>query len=127
MDLQGQWRFCTEDNSDFALPDFDDSAWKMKSIPANWFLGGLDHHGVVWFRHEFRQRRREEFASLRFDGVDYFADAYLNGEHLTLACTWAQGGGSRAPLDPTNRTGHSRIIRMPKLKKGGPRKSIRSP
>ena len=52
------------------------------SIPANWFLGGLDHHGVVWFRHEFRHRPRGKFTSLHFDGVDYFADVYLNGEHL---------------------------------------------
>jgi beta-galactosidase/beta-glucuronidase len=82
MNLAGHWRFCTEDNSDFAQPGYVDSSWKTMSIPANWFLGGLDHHGVVWFRHEFRHRARREFTALHFDGVDYFADVYLNGEHL---------------------------------------------
>lgn len=49
-------------------------------IPQNWFLGGLDHHGVVWFRYEFRTRTHPgKFATLHFNGVDYFADVYLNG------------------------------------------------
>jgi len=52
------------------------------NIPANWFLGGLDHHGVVWFRHEFRFRARAEFTAIHFEGVDYFADVYLNGDYL---------------------------------------------
>lgn len=51
-------------------------------IPINWFLAGLDHHGVVWFRREFRYRPQGEFTSLCFDGVDYFADVFLNGELL---------------------------------------------
>src|SRR5450759_3586053 len=82
MDLTGFWRFCTEDNFDFAQPDFDDSTWKTMFIPSNWFLGGLDHHGVVWFRYEFHHRSHREFAAIHFDGVDYFADVYLNGLHL---------------------------------------------
>ena len=82
MNLSGNWRYCTEDNPDFSQPDFDDSAWKTMSIPANWFLGGLDHHGVVWFRHEFSYRPHHGLASLHFDGIDYFSDVYLNGVHL---------------------------------------------
>jgi hypothetical protein len=82
MNLAGHWRFSSEDNPDHAQPDFDDSTWKSMPIPSNWFLGGLDHHGVAWFRHEFRHRRRGEFTDLNFEGVDYFADVYLNGKHL---------------------------------------------
>jgi hypothetical protein len=82
MNLTSRWRFCTEDNHDFAQPGYDDSAWKMMYIPSNWFLGGLDHHGVVWFRHEFLHSRRGGYTDLHFDGVDYFADVFLNGEHL---------------------------------------------
>jgi beta-mannosidase len=82
MNLSGLWRFSTEDNSDFAQAGYDDSDWKTMPIPGNWFLGGLDHHGVVWFRREFRHRRGGEFTTLHFDGVDYFADVYLNGKHL---------------------------------------------
>jgi hypothetical protein len=82
LSLSGNWRYCTEDNPDFPQPGYDDSDWKTMFIPANWFLGGLDHHGVVWFRHEFRHRRRGEFATLHFEGVDYFTDVYLNGKNL---------------------------------------------
>ncbi len=82
MNITGLWRFCTEDNPNFALSSYDDSAWKTMSIPANWFLGGLDHHGVVWFRREFDHLAGGEFTTLHFDGVDYFADVYLNGEFV---------------------------------------------
>jgi len=61
MNLAGLWRFCTEDNSDFATPGYNDSSWKTMFIPSNWFLGGLDHHGVVWFRYEFRFVRKAIF------------------------------------------------------------------
>ena len=82
LSLSGNWLYSTEDHPDFARPDFDDSAWQTMHIPQNWFLGGLDHHGVVWFRHEFSYTPKEAYARLRFDGVDYFADVFLNGEHL---------------------------------------------
>ncbi len=51
-------------------------------VPVNWYLSGLDHHGVVWFRREFQLRPRLQHISLHFDGVDYFADVFLNGELL---------------------------------------------
>jgi beta-galactosidase/beta-glucuronidase len=82
LSLSGNWHYSTEDQPDFALPGFDDSLWQTMHIPQNWFLGGLDHHGVVWFRCEFNYRSKEEFASLHLDGVDYFSDAYLNGSYL---------------------------------------------
>jgi hypothetical protein len=80
--LSGNWRYRLEDDPDFAQPGWDDSAWEEMAIPRNWFLAGLDHHGVVWFRREFRHRPRQPYARLHFDGVDYFADVYLNGTHL---------------------------------------------
>jgi beta-galactosidase/beta-glucuronidase len=82
--LSGNWRYNTIDNADFALPSCDDSTWATMSIPRNWFLGGLDHHGVVWFRYEFDYKRSDErpYQTLRFDGVDYFCDVYLNGKLL---------------------------------------------
>jgi len=82
LSFSGKWRYCAEDIPDFGQPDFDDSAWKTMFIPANWFLGGLDHHGVVWFRYEFNLRSHGEFTTIHFDGVDYFADIYLNGKYL---------------------------------------------
>lgn len=84
MDLSGQWRYCIEDNLAFSQVDRDDSSWKTMFIPQNWFLAGLDHHGVVWFRYEFEYLSPREFATLHFDGIDYFADVFLNG--VLLGC-----------------------------------------
>jgi len=80
--LNGLWRYTTEDKPIFGEPSFDDSTWGKMPIPLNWYLGGLDHHGVVWFRRKFQLRPHSEHITLHFDGVDYFADVYLNGEHL---------------------------------------------
>jgi len=83
LNLAGLWRYRAEDDPDFSRPELDDSGWEGMRVPQNWFLGGLDHHGVVWFRTEFRRRVQPgSFATLRFDGVDYFADVYLNGTLL---------------------------------------------
>ncbi len=83
MDLAGTWRYSLEDNPDFSRPSYDDSGWETMHIPQNWFLAGRDHHGAAWFRTDFRYRTQAgKFARLRFAGVDYFADVYLNGEHL---------------------------------------------
>jgi beta-mannosidase len=80
--LTGNWQYCTEDRPEFALPGFDDTGWPRMQIPQNWFLGGLDHHGVVWYRHVFHHKPKANFATLRFEGVDYSADVYLNGQLL---------------------------------------------
>ncbi|MGD0612859.1 MAG: sugar-binding domain-containing protein [Anaerolineales bacterium] len=83
MNLAGLWRYATEDSPEFMRPEYNDSAWTTMRLPQNWFLGGLDHHGVVWYRREFRHRGHPgKYATLRFDGVDYFAEVYLNGEFL---------------------------------------------
>ena len=82
-DLIGLWHYNTEDNPAFAAEDCNHADWPTMRIPGNWFLGGLDHHGAVWFRTQFRHRPHDEFASLQFDGVDYFCDVYLNGQPLS--------------------------------------------
>ncbi len=82
LSLAGNWRYSIEDQIDFARSDFDDSAWQTMHIPQNWFLGGLDHHGVVWYRHEFTCNPKGDIATLHFEGVDYFSDVYLNGKFL---------------------------------------------
>ena len=82
LSLSGEWHYSIEDQPGFALPDCNDSGWPTMHVPQNWFLGGLDHHGVVWFRREFSYAPENDYAQLCFDGVDYFADVFLNGEHL---------------------------------------------
>ncbi len=83
IDLGGKWYYITEDNPAFATPELNHQGWPQMNIPQNWFLAGLDHHGVVWFRRSFTYNpRKGYYATLCLDGVDYFADVYLNGVHL---------------------------------------------
>jgi len=65
-------------------PDLDVSNWHTMDIPQNWYLAGLNYHGVLWFRREFLAEGswRGRAVRLRFDGVDYLADVWLNGENL---------------------------------------------
>ena len=86
--LNGTWRFETESREEegeqrFAR-DLDDSPWRTMRIPVNWHLGGLeDYHGRVWFRRRFRMGKGgTEYATLRFNGVDYICRAWLNDRYL---------------------------------------------
>lgn len=82
--LFGNWRYSTTDDALFSESNFNDAAWETMSIPRNWFLGGLDHHGVVWFRYKFEYQPSTDlpFCNLHFDGVDYYCDVFLNGKSL---------------------------------------------
>ena len=81
IDLSGTWRFNLVDDAQFAGRNFDDSAWVRMHIPQNWFLAGVEHHGPAWFRRTFHYAPSSPqlHQTLQFDGVDYFADVYLNG------------------------------------------------
>ena len=95
VDLAGDWRYLPigatsdEEASQLSQPDYSDLSWLTMRLPQNWYLAGLDHHGVVWFRRSFTYQPSLEgfpqegiYHTLRFEGVDYFADVYLNGVHL---------------------------------------------
>jgi hypothetical protein len=51
--LSDNWHYCLADDPNYVLLDFDHSAWPVMHIPQNWFLAGLDYHGLVWFRYRF--------------------------------------------------------------------------
>ncbi|MGI8982959.1 MAG: glycosyl hydrolase 2 galactose-binding domain-containing protein [Acidimicrobiales bacterium] len=59
---------------------------RQVTLPVNWeLLSGIDDYaGTMRFTRTFRAPTRAEEASvaLRFGGVDYFADVWLNGYHL---------------------------------------------
>ncbi|HJY81407.1 MAG TPA: glycoside hydrolase family 2 TIM barrel-domain containing protein [Candidatus Binatia bacterium] len=66
------------------LPTLDDSTWKEIQVPSNWFLQGEDRSGTVWFRHHFTPDSglQGKVIKLVFEGVDYTADVWLNGQYL---------------------------------------------
>jgi beta-mannosidase len=116
VSLAGPWRFRTDperlgdltpadlvrtadDECAYYLPTYDDSDWQTIPVPGNWQQFGHDYNGVAWYRTRFvrPEMPNDGIARLRFAGVDYYADVWLNGCYLgshegffapfTLDCT----------------------------------------
>ncbi|MEM9216330.1 MAG: glycoside hydrolase family 2 TIM barrel-domain containing protein [Cyanobacteria bacterium P01_F01_bin.150] len=67
-----------------ALANITNAIWVPIKVPSNWFLEGHDIHGVAWYRHRFSidSALADKNIRLIFDGIDYAADVWLNGEYL---------------------------------------------
>lgn len=99
--LDGQWQYHD------ANPPFDDiratnrpATWQTIAVPANWYSAGVDHHGALWYRTEFRQPalRADQLATLIFAGVDYQAEVWLNQQRIGQH----EGYFQRFQFDATN-------------------------
>jgi len=78
--LAGQWEFLPSGSE--AMPAAK-AVWQTINVPGNWYTQGYDHHGVAWYRLKFNANTSPETVStLHFDGVDYFAAVWLNGQKL---------------------------------------------
>ena len=93
--LAGTWQFVPDPmqpaNSSLSLrpanssvPALERRNWQDIAVPSNWFLQGQDLDGVVWYRHRFPvdSSLKDKVVKLVFEGVDYAADVWLNGEYL---------------------------------------------
>jgi len=52
-DLSGDWKISLEDNPEFAMPDYDDSAWDPITLPGsfmNYAMKNNRYEGVCWLR-----------------------------------------------------------------------------
>ena len=54
------------------------------AVPSQWYVKGLDYHGVVWFRHEIEVPASfpGSVAELNFGAVDYEARVWVNGVYV---------------------------------------------
>jgi beta-mannosidase len=61
-----------------------ESDWKSIKVPANWFKEGFQVSGVGWYKREFSLPPNAHglTTTLRFEGVDYFADVWINGQYI---------------------------------------------
>jgi len=84
LSLNGIWDYLVDEEGAFAAERLPNAGWDKMEIPSNWQLGGLENYsGVVWFKRSFdvpMEPEREYW--LRFHGVDYFAQVWLNGTYL---------------------------------------------
>ncbi|NET36122.1 MAG: glycoside hydrolase family 2, partial [Cyanothece sp. SIO1E1] len=92
--LAGQWQFWADPASvdssphlqpTHTLPTYiDQGNWQPIAVPSNWFLQGQDFAGVAWYQRHFEidPNLQGKVIKLVFEGVDYAADVWLNGEYL---------------------------------------------
>ncbi|HEX5538660.1 MAG TPA: glycoside hydrolase family 2 TIM barrel-domain containing protein [Methylophilaceae bacterium] len=86
IDLGGAWDFhavpSTAVDAKTPLPEF--AQWDSIHVPDNWYLQGKDISGQAWYRKRFdiEPERAGRHARLLFEGVDYKADVWLNGQYL---------------------------------------------
>ena len=92
MSLDGDWRYAPDagekgESAKWFAPEFDDSSWKTMKVPNNYSIDDLslkDFYKPVWFRKTFELPKGFDGKNLRlvFEGVDYFAKVWVNGEAL---------------------------------------------
>jgi len=83
LSLDGLWEYLIDEGGTFSPDSLPEGPWRKMRIPTNWQLAGLDYSGVVWFRKGFRfEPTPGKRVWLRFLGVDYFAQVWLNGHYL---------------------------------------------
>ena len=86
ISLNGEWLFQRAELTPANLYDtsIPSTGWETITVPANWYLEGHDFSGAAWYRKDFRHYDTDEsrVATLHFEGVDYFADVWLNGLYL---------------------------------------------
>lgn len=84
--LSGIWKFKASDLkeplSESSKNDIEN--WMDIHVPANWHLEGHDISGIAWYSKNFtlpNQTNNKHF-TLKFSGVDYMAEVWLNGKYI---------------------------------------------
>lgn len=89
MSLDGVWRYTTDPGNlgirhTYYANGFDTSSWKTMPVPSQWYVHGVDYHGVVWFSSQFDVPASfpGNTLELNFSGVDYDARVWVNGVYV---------------------------------------------
>lgn len=86
VSLGGEWQFRSgylASQGAYAEP-LDAPGWSAIRVPSNWYVEGYDVSGAHWLRRAFDLPVgfEGERLAVRFEGVDYAADVWLNGVYL---------------------------------------------
>lgn len=104
-ELNNGWKFQKGSNETAFQKDFDDSGWKMVSVPHDWAIEGpfiadgegstgkLPWKGEGWYRNKitFSKSETGKRIYLLFDGIMAFPTVYINGK---IAGKWDYGYNS---------------------------------
>jgi len=76
--LDGQWLYVTGEHEPDRIPNYA----KRIRIPSNWWVEGVHKHGVIWFYRYVTLPVKAKQFKVHFDGVDYQADVFWDGQHV---------------------------------------------
>ncbi len=92
--FDADWRFILADSAQMARFEYNDSHWRLLSLPHDWAIegdfsagnpsgagGGALPGGVGWYRKHFRVAEVRKYY-LEFDGVYMNSTVYVNGEEV---------------------------------------------
>ena len=97
ISLAGQWLFQPDTKADAAdasvlslapanpqMPVLPVDRWQSIAVPSNWYLQGQNIAGTAWYQYRFKPEGdlHHKVVKLTFDGIDYAADVWLNGQYL---------------------------------------------
>jgi len=91
ISLNGKWDYIADSDEVYSCPEIVNILLSGKrqnkmNVPSNWECEGLHNFsGAVWFAKHFALNyspAQDEISILQFNGVDYFADVWLNGKAL---------------------------------------------
>lgn len=86
--LDGQWQFRIDPgNKGMRKEWFHDKTathWRSIDVPGQWFVQGINYHGVAWYRRKLLVPKtfQGEKLLLRFERVDYDARVWVNGKYI---------------------------------------------
>lgn len=103
IDLNGVWKYLPDPDSKLEISEAASlllaEGCASANVPSNWELHGLKNfNGTVWYGREFEIPETGGSVYLRFEGVDYICDVFVNGHY----CGGNEGYFAPfiVPLDP---------------------------
>ncbi len=97
VNFGNDWKFILADRDEFREPGFDDSGWRIISLPHDWSIEGefSDKHpatvsggalpgGIGWYRKTFSldSKKAGKLFNIEFDGVYRNSEVWINGNYL---------------------------------------------
>jgi Glycosyl hydrolases family 2, sugar binding domain len=84
--LDGTWQFTVDREGKLMINDLTSvKDWREIQVPLSWnaqFADLRDYRGVAWYRKtvDLQPIKPDQTVLLKFGGVDYFAEAFVNGQ-----------------------------------------------
>ncbi len=109
IDISGIWLFRPGDETEYARPDYDDSAWEAMQVPVGWKRGRSPGAEIAWYRKDVRLPAESD----RTDPDLGVAIGKINSAYEIYAGGILLGGVGRLPPFPSQNYDQLGIYRIP--------------